>query len=113
MSHASNSINELEAALANGKSKKYSEIFPLDETGESPFELHDDKPFVENFHRLVSAVNGRQTKKIDEAARTDAWPIKPLLPRGVNQGVLIRKMPGSVYIATNWTEYLPAFGAMG
>ncbi|EHK19811.1 uncharacterized protein TRIVIDRAFT_203391 [Trichoderma virens Gv29-8] len=112
MSHASNSINELEAALANGKSKKYSEIFPLDETGESPFELHDDKPFVENFHRLVSAVNGRQTKKIDEAARTDAWPIKPLLPRGVNQGVLIRKMPGSVYIATNWTEYLPAFGAM-
>ncbi|UKZ79034.1 hypothetical protein TrVFT333_006785 [Trichoderma virens FT-333] len=156
MSHASNSIKELEGAIANGKSKKYSEIFPLGETGENtlilglqdfldlkgnfkdlrtdPFELHDDKPFVENFRRLVSAVNGRQTKKIDEAARTDAWPIKPLLPRGVNQGVLyvtgflycasrlillaisissIRKMPGSVYIATNWTEYLPAFGAMG
>jgi hypothetical protein len=156
MSQVSIAIKELEDAIANGDSKKYSTIFPVGETGDNtlilglrdfldlkgsfegintnPFELHDDKQFIQNLHRLVNTVNGKKTKKMDEAARINAWPRKPLLPRGVNQGILyvtgflycasrlillavslssIRKMPGSVYIATDWTRYMPAFGAMG
>ncbi|KAL7907849.1 hypothetical protein GGI35DRAFT_486834 [Trichoderma velutinum] len=156
MPQARNAIQKLEDAVTNGESKKYSDIFLASEIGDNAlilslrdfldlkggfedsrselFELHDDKQFVQNFHRLVNAVNGQQTKKIDDAAQTDAWLRQPLLPRGVNQGVLyatgflycasrlillavslssIRKMLGSVYFATNWTEYLPTFGAMG
>ncbi|PTB43658.1 hypothetical protein M441DRAFT_67391 [Trichoderma asperellum CBS 433.97] len=153
-SRITDAIEELENAIAKGELKKYSAIFC--ETGDNslmidlrdfldlkgnfenlrtePFELHDDKGFVQNFHRLVNSVNGTETKKIEDAARTGVWPRQPLLPRGVNQGVLystgflycasrliilaisfssLRKMPGSVYTATNWTEYMPTFGAMG
>lgn len=148
-----NAIRELEDAIANDEPKKYSEIFR--ETGDGTlmdlrdfmdrkgrfqdldpkrFELHGDKLFVQNFHRLVNSVMGKETKKIDEAARTGAWPRQSLLPRGVNQGILyltgflycaarlillavsissLRKMPGSVYLVTNWTEYMPTFGATG
>lgn len=148
-----NAIEELKTALIEDKSKKYSEIFReprgstlsdlrdfMDRKGRftdlepEPFELHRDKPFVRHFHCLINSVNGRETKKIDEAASTKKWPRQSLLPHGVNQGILyitgilycasrlillavsfssIRKMPGSVYIATDWTEYLPTFGAMG
>ncbi|KAL7933303.1 hypothetical protein V8C35DRAFT_327997 [Trichoderma chlorosporum] len=156
IAQASSAIKELEEAISTGRSKRYSDIFLASETRDNtlildlrdfldlkggfeglrtePFELHDDKWFLQNFHLLVSSINGDQTKRIDDAARTDIWPRQPLLPRGVNQSILymtgflycasrlillavslssIRKMPGSVYIATNWTEYVPTFGAMG
>ncbi|UKZ58785.1 uncharacterized protein TrAtP1_000108 [Trichoderma atroviride] len=98
------------------------------------FELHGDKLFVRNFHSLINCLSGRETKKIEEAARIGVWPRQSLLPRGVSQGILyftgflycasrlillgvsissIRKMPGSVYLVTDWTEYLPTFSAMG
>ncbi|KAK2606239.1 hypothetical protein QQS21_003287 [Conoideocrella luteorostrata] len=147
-------INELEYAFATGQRKSYAAIFPAAETGDNkllldlrdflhlqgdsngldtkPFELHDDKLFIRNFHRLVSALNGTETKKIQEAAWTDTWPRKSVFPREINQALLyitgilycasrllllgislssVRKMPGSVYIQANWTQYLPAFGA--
>ncbi|EHK49266.1 hypothetical protein TRIATDRAFT_271260 [Trichoderma atroviride IMI 206040] len=98
------------------------------------FELHGDKVFVRDFQRLINCWNGRETKKIEDAARVGVWPRQSLLPRGVNQCILyftgflycasrlillgvsissIRKMPGSVYLVTDWTEYLPTFSAMG
>jgi hypothetical protein len=98
------------------------------------FDLHDDKLFVQDFRSLVNAMYGKEPKRIKDAGWTDAWPRQPLLPRRVNQGILyltgllycasrlillavsissIRKMPGSVYLATDWTGYLPTFGAMG
>ncbi|KAL6910135.1 hypothetical protein GGI43DRAFT_389417 [Trichoderma evansii] len=153
-SRITDTIKELEDAIAKGERKKYSEIFHktgdntliinlrdfLDLEGKfvglrtRPFELHDDQRFVQNFLRLVDSVNGKETKKIEEATRIGVWPRQSMLPRGVNQGILyatgflycasrlillavsissIRKMPGSVYIATDWTEYIPTFGAMG
>ncbi|KAK1245524.1 hypothetical protein MKX08_005153 [Trichoderma sp. CBMAI-0020] len=148
-----NVIKELEDAMMRDGSTKYSEIFRETENNmlmdlrdfvdlKGRFEdsdpkvsgLHSDKLFVENLHRLINSMMGKETKKIDEAADTDKWPRQPLLPRGVNQSILcltgflycasrlillavsissIRKMPGSVYLATDWTEYLPTFGAMG
>lgn len=99
-----------------------------------PFEPLDDKLFSQSFHRLIKSLRGENLKKINEAAWTKKWPRKSLLPPGVNQCILyltgvlycasrliilaisfssLRKMPGSVYIATNWTEYMPTFGAMG
>ncbi|KAL7921859.1 hypothetical protein ACQKWADRAFT_327421 [Trichoderma austrokoningii] len=148
VSWTGNAIEALEDAIANNEPKRWSKIFAMDEAGISPpilelgdfldlrgdFDLYHDKWFVRSFHRLVNSMNGKETKKIDDAARTDAWPRQPLLPHGVNQGILyftgflycaarlillavaissIRKMPGSVYLATSWTEYLPTFGAMG
>ncbi|KAF3067011.1 hypothetical protein CFAM422_008970 [Trichoderma lentiforme] len=64
------------------------------------FELHEDKQFAQNFHRPVNTVNGQQTKKIDDAARINAWLGR--LPHGVNQGTcfvrdrvsLLRFSPG-------------------
>lgn len=148
-----NVIKDLEDAIVENESTKYSDIFReagdgtlmdlrdfLDLKGRFQdldskiFELHNDKLFVRNFHRLLNAVFGKETKKIKEAARVGVWPRQSLLPRGVNQGILystgllycaarllllavsissIRKMPGSVYIATDWTGYLPTFGAKG
>ncbi|KAM0512311.1 hypothetical protein ACHAPE_009007 [Trichoderma viride] len=146
-------IKDLEDAIVENESTKYSDIFReagdgtlmdlgdfLDLKGRfqdldsNIFELHSDKLFVRNFHRLLNAVFGKETKKIKEAARVGVWPRQSLLPRGVNQGILystgllycaarllllavsissIRNMPGSVYIATDWTGYLPTFGAKG
>ncbi|KAM0463373.1 hypothetical protein ACHAO4_000086 [Trichoderma viride] len=153
ISWANNAITVLETALVKDESKSYFEVFcePGDGTltdlqdfmdsksrfqdsDPEAFELHSDKLFVRNFHRLIDSMMGKETKKIDEAAWTDKWPRQPLLPRGVNQGILyltgflycasrlvllavsissIRKMPGSVYLVTDWTGYLPTFGAMG
>lgn len=138
-------INDLEDAIVKNRSKRYSDIFHeagkdklkdlrnfLDLKGR--FELHSDEMFIQNFDRLLNAMSGEETKKIEEAARVGVWPRQSLLPRGVNQGILyftgflycaarllllavsissIRKMPGSVYIVTDWTGYLPTFGAMG
>ncbi|KAL9489742.1 hypothetical protein ACSS6W_002019 [Trichoderma asperelloides] len=149
----SKAIKELEDAIATGASKKYSNIFGemgpntlidlrdfldlkdrFEDSDLKQFEPLDDKLFFQNFHRLVKSVRGKKTKKIEDAARVGVWPRQPLLPRGINQGVLystgflycasrliilaisfssLRKMPGSVYTATNWTEYMPTFGAMG
>ncbi|PON25741.1 hypothetical protein TGAM01_v205178 [Trichoderma gamsii] len=148
-----NAIKDLEDAIAKAEPKRYSDIFR--EAGDSMlvdlrdyldlkgrfqgldpkiFELHSDELFIRNFHRLLNAVFGKETKKVEEAARVGVWPRQSLLPRGVNQGILyltgflycaarllllaisissIRKMPGSVYIVTDWTGYLPTFGAMG
>lgn len=148
-----NVIKELEDAIITDEPTKYSKIFPETENSmlmdlrdflnlkgrfqdldPKLFELHSDKQFVQNFQRLVSCIIGKETKKIDEASWTHKWPRQPLLPRGVNQGILyltgslycasrlillavsissLRKMPGSVYLVTDWTGYLPAFGAMG
>jgi hypothetical protein len=61
------------------------------------FELHYDKQFAQNFHRLVHAANGQQAKKIDDTARINAWPRQPLLPHGVNQGT---------YFVRDWASLL-------
>lgn len=153
ISQVSKAIKELEDAIATDASKKYSNIFGemgpntlidlrdfldlkgrFEDSGLKQFEPLDDKLFFQNFHRLVKSVRGEKTKKIDDAAWTNKWPRKSLLPRRVNQSILystgflycasrlmilaisyssLRKMSGSVYIATNWTEYMPTFGAMG
>lgn len=146
-------IEDLEDAIAKAQPKRYSDIFC--EAGEKMlkdlqaygdlkgrfegldpkiFALHSDELFIRNFQQLLNAVLGKETKKIEDAARVGVWPRQSLLPRGVNQGILyftgflycaarllllaisissIRKMPGSVYIVTDWTGYLPTFGAMG
>lgn len=99
-----------------------------------PFDLHHDKEFVLNFRRLADAINGLSSKKDSDAARTNQWPRIALLPPSVNliilysTGVLycasrlivlgvsfasMREMSGSVYLETNWTQYVPRFGASG
>lgn len=153
ISWVNDTIKALENSIIKDESKAYSEIFRkpggdtltelrdfMDRKGRfhsldpKAFELHDDKLFAEHFRRLISSMMGKETKKTNEAAWTDKWPRKPLLPQGINQGILyitgflycasrlillavsissIRKMPGSVYIVTDWTRYLPTFGAMG
>ncbi|OAQ96152.1 hypothetical protein LLEC1_03599 [Akanthomyces lecanii] len=98
------------------------------------FDLHEDKEFVRNFRRLFNVLLGGDTKQLQSAAVTNKWPRKPVLPHEVNLGIFyitsllycasrllllgiavssIRKMPASVYEETDWTKYVPKFGANG
>lgn len=101
---------------------------------EIEFPLRRDTEFRHDFSLLVAVLSGKSTKKLQSVAMTDLWPMKPVLPRSVNLGILyttgflycasrlvligvsfssIREMPSSVYKETDWTGYLPRFGASG
>ncbi|EJP64571.1 uncharacterized protein BBA_06565 [Beauveria bassiana ARSEF 2860] len=96
--------------------------------------LHDDKEFIRNFNRLVEALLPRGGKKLKQETQADIWPRKPVFPPFLNDLILygtsvlyclsrlallgvalssLRKMPGKVYEETDWTKYVPSFGATG
>lgn len=94
-------------------------------------DMHDD--FHEDFELLCGLMMGRGSEKLRNQARTNVFPRKNLLPKGVNLGILsltsglyclarlsllaialssLRLMPKSVYSNTPWTAYIPVVGAM-
>ncbi|TQW02731.1 hypothetical protein IF2G_09613 [Cordyceps javanica] len=97
-------------------------------------ELHDDEEFKRNFARLVKVLYRTDRKRLRQEARTDMWPRKSKYHRIWNDLILygtsvlycisrfvllgvafssLRKMPGKVYVAIDWTSYLPFFGGRG
>lgn len=95
-------------------------------------DLRSDKEFIGRFQRLLNLMEGNESKKLNDTAKTNFFPRESLLPKGVNKGILyatsilyclarlsllaialssLRQMPESVYVNTPWTAYIPTLGS--
>ena len=143
--------DELEQIYINTKTdnndvkKLYKDIFPpqfrntllksITDKGDLgktlPVDLHPT--FFEHFRSLCDLMEDKGVKKLCEAAKTNVFPRKNLLPKACNLLVLslttalyclarllllaisissLRRMPKSVYLNTPWTRYIPSLGSM-
>jgi hypothetical protein len=97
-----------------------------------PLGPHNGKEFIEKFQLLVNLMEGKESKKLVETAKTNVFPRKNLFPKAFNRGILylttflyclsrllllavafssLRQMPKSVYANTPWTGYIPTLGS--
>ncbi|KAJ5620297.1 hypothetical protein N7510_004281 [Penicillium lagena] len=137
-------ITELENTYnspAGNTRRPYKEIFPSQEIqnilidfieNEAPFDGEDSPELPKNFKSqlrlLIQRMHDEGPKNLIENAKTDVFPQRSLLPKGVNLGVLymtslfycisrltimalalssLRSMPDKVYVTT-WTMNIPS-----
>ncbi|KAI9858556.1 MAG: hypothetical protein M1824_004292 [Vezdaea acicularis] len=100
--------------------------------GKKPQELHHDKELIGHFQTLVSIIEGHESKRLIDQARTDIFPQKNVFHKSFNQGIVVvttilyclarlsilavgfsslRSMPDSVYVRTPWTTFISVAGS--
>ena len=54
----------------------------FDDLKQNPLDLHSDKKFIKSFRRLVRAIEGDESKRLKDQAKTDIYPQKNFYPNG-------------------------------
>ncbi|KAH8691557.1 hypothetical protein BGW36DRAFT_304654 [Talaromyces proteolyticus] len=105
-------------ALRDPDSKQARQWYKVIFAGDTPNPLGRQLVnFLDQFKALLNLIDERKSKKLNDSAKTNVFPQKNMLPRTLNvfifytTGLLLRRMPDTVYLETPWTSFIPSLGS--